>query len=146
MCIGLGLDSFFISFALPSLGRKSCGSKTRDWLCWAGAFGAGDALASLARELGASSACLALVFAMLLWNIVRHEGPYLAALPALLCLDNLVLPRTPPDAMLAGVSSFVLSALGFAAHALLERFVAERHRRTLALTAVAICAIALLLD
>jgi hypothetical protein len=145
-CIGLGLDSFLISFALPAARAKSSGLQGRNWLSWAGAFGAGDALASLARELGPGSAFLALAFVAILGNLVRREGPLLAALPVLLCLDNLMLPRTPVDAMFAGVASFALAALGFAARGLAERFVAERHRRALTLAAVALCATAFLLE
>jgi hypothetical protein len=143
-CIGLGLDSYFMSFALPSLGVKSLGSKAKDRLSWAGAFGAADAIASLSRELGASNACLALVLAIVLWNVVRREGSLLVAVPALLCIDNLLWPHAAVDPVVAGVTSFALAALGLATRGAVDRFVSERHRHKVALAAVALCAAVLL--
>jgi hypothetical protein len=133
----LGFDSFVACAA--------AGLVVGTWrrrVAWIGLFGALDALATLAAGLGWGSSHVAAVVvltaaALIVVPPMRAARP--AALPLLLCLDNLMTAARPIDAVPAGLLSAAMAAAGFVACSLASRCVvryADRMRHRTATPAV----------
>jgi hypothetical protein len=110
---GLGFDSFVAcaaaGFVVP---------RWRSRIVWIVMFGAFDAMATLVAGLGWGSrevADLVIVTSVGLVAVPRFRTAWPAALPMLLCLDNLMDALRPVDAVPAGVISVAMATAGFVA-------------------------------
>jgi putative Mn2+ efflux pump MntP len=117
-CLRLSLDSFLVCLAMGAFVRPK-DSRLRT----AALFGLFDGLATLASGGGAAGAAIFVAFLLAMGGLAWLGRGWWRrlALPFAMCLDNLLTPRAPSEALAAGLASFAMAALGLAVAGLAVR-------------------------